>query len=64
MSQENTSQDLPDKGAMVKIPGMEVVVDSDHSWETVGMIVVLVLAIYGGIKIINYYFDRKKNSLW
>ena len=64
MSQETTSQDLPDKSAVVKVPGVEVVVNPEDNWETVGMIVVLVLAIYGGIKIINYYFDRKKNSLW
>lgn len=64
MSQETTSQDLPDKSAVVKVPGVEVVVNPEDNWETVGMIVVLVLAIYGGIKIINHYFDRKKNSLW
>ena len=58
------TQDLPEKGAVVKVPGVEVVVTPEDNWETVGMIIVLVLAIYAGIKIINHYFDRKKNSLW
>ena len=57
-------EDLPPKSATVKVPGVEVTVDKNDSWETVGMIVVLVLVIYAGIKFINRIFDNKKDSLW
>lgn len=50
------AQDLPPKGATVKVPGVEVVIDKNDNWETVGMIVVVVLGIYLGIKLINKYF--------
>ena len=50
------AQDLPPKGATVKASGLEVIIDKDDNWETVGMIVVLVLAVYLGIKLINKYF--------
>lgn len=49
------AQDLPPKGALVKVPGAEFHVDKDDTWETIGMIVVLVLVIYAGIKIINKF---------
>ena len=47
------AQDLPEKHATVKVPGVEVTVDKDDNWETVGMILVLVLGVYAGIKLIN-----------
>ena len=50
------AQDLPPKEATVKAAGMEVVIDKNDNWETVGMLVSLVLAIYLGIKIINKHF--------
>ena len=60
------TEDLPPKSATVKVPGVEVVVDKNDSWETVGMILVLVLGVYAGIKAINRLFDsrKRKNSLW
>lgn len=54
--------DLPEKKASVEVPGMKVIVTKDDSWETVGMIVVLVLAIYAGIKIINHAFKPKEKN--
>ena len=50
------AQDLPDKHATVKVPGVEVTIDKNDNWQTVGMILVLVLAVYLGIKIINKIF--------
>ena len=41
--------------AIVEVPGVKVEVTKDDTWETVGMIVVAVLAIYLGIKLINKY---------
>ena len=60
------NQDLPEKKAMVEVPGIKVEVTKDDTWETIGMIAVLVLAIYAGIKAINYAFDKikKQNSLF
>lgn len=52
------AQDLPEKKASVKVPGMEVVITRDDNWETVGMILVLVLGIYAGIKLINSLFNK------
>ena len=52
------AQDLPPKSASIKAAGMEVVIDKNDNWETVGMIVVLVLAIYLGIKLIKKYFKE------
>ena len=49
------AQDLPDKKASVEVRGVKVVVDKNDNWETIGMIVVLVLVVYAGIKIINKY---------
>lgn len=43
------------KKAIVEVPGIKVEVTKDDTWETVGMIVVLVLAVYLGIKIINKF---------
>ena len=59
-------QDLPEKKATVKVPGVEVIVDPKDTWETIGMIAVLVLVIYAGVKAINFVFDKitKRNSLW
>jgi hypothetical protein len=62
------AQDLPEKHATVEVPGLKVEVTKDDSWETVGMILVLVLGIYAGIKLLNRLFDstdkKKKNSLF
>lgn len=52
------AQDLPEKKASVEVPGLKVQVTKDDSWETVGMILVLVLGVYAGIKIINSLFDK------
>lgn len=59
-------QDLPPKGAIVKVPGAEVIVDKNDTWETIGMTVALILLVYAGIKAINLVFDRikKRNSLF
>lgn len=54
------AQDLPPKGATVKVPGVEVVIDKNDNWETVGMILVLVLGVYAGIKFINKFFKETK----
>lgn len=60
------AQDLPEKHAKVEVPGLKVEVTKDDNWETVGMILVLVLGIYAGIKLLNRLFDskKKKNSLF
>jgi hypothetical protein len=59
-------QDLPPKGATVKVPGAEVIVDNNDTWETIGMTVALILLVYAGIKAINLVFDRikKRDSLF
>lgn len=54
--------DLPDKKASVEVPGLKVQVTKDDSWETVGMILVLVLGIYLGVKAINKMFEPKKKK--
>lgn len=41
--------------AVVEVPGVKVEITQDDTWETVGMIVAVVLAIYLGIKLINKY---------
>lgn len=41
--------------ALLEVPGVKVEVTKDDTWETVGMIVVIVLAVYLGIKLINKY---------
>ena len=56
------AEELPEKHARVEVTGLKVEITKDDSWETVGMIVVLVLVIYAGIKVINRVFDR--HSLW
>ena len=56
------AQDLPPKGATVKAAGLEVVIDKNDNWETVGMVVVLILAIYLGIKLINKYFKDENEK--
>lgn len=60
------NQDLPEKKAMVQVPGVKVEVGRDDTWETIGMIAVLVLVIYAGVKAINFVFDKmaNRNSLW
>lgn len=62
------AQDLPEKHAKVEVPGLKVEVTRDDNWESVGMILVLVLGIYAGIKALNRFFDKtekkKKNSLF
>ena len=54
------AQDLPDKKASVEVPGIKVVVNKDDNWETIGMILVLVLGVYAGIKVINKIFKEPK----
>jgi hypothetical protein len=49
------AQDLPPKGAHIEVAGVKAEVTKDDSWETIGMIVVLVLAVYLGIRLINKY---------
>jgi hypothetical protein len=63
------AEDLPAKQARVEVPGLKVEVTKDESWETVGMILVLVLGVYAGIKFINRLFENKpkiknKNSIF
>lgn len=41
------------KKVVVEVPGVKAEVTKDDNWETISMIVILVLAIYLGIKIIN-----------
>jgi hypothetical protein len=41
--------------AKIEVAGVKAEVTKDDSWETIGMIVVLVLALYLGIKLINKY---------
>ena len=47
--------DLPKKGATIEVAGVKAEVTKDDNWETIGMIVVLVLVVYLGIKLINKY---------
>ena len=54
--------DLPEKKASVEVPGVKVVVDKNDNWETVAMILVLVLGVYAGIKFINRMFEPKKKK--
>lgn len=54
--------DLPEKKASVEVPGVKVVVDNNDNWETVAMILVLVLGVYAGIKLINRAFEPKKKK--
>ena len=49
------AQDLPPKGAHIEVAGVKAEVTKDDGWETIGMIVVLVLAVYLGIRLINKY---------
>jgi len=46
--------------AGVEVAGVKVTVDKTDTWETVGMILVLVLAVYAGIKLINKIFNKWK----
>ena len=59
-------QDLPPKLAKVEVPGIKVEVTKDDNWETIGMIAVLIIVVYAGIKAVNHIFDRyrNRNSLW
>lgn len=50
------AQDLPPKQAKIEVAGVKAEVTKDDSWETISMIVVLVLAVYLGIKVINKFF--------
>ena len=45
--------DHPNPTAIVEMPGVKFVVEKDDTWQTIGMTVVLVLAIYAGIKLIK-----------
>ena len=51
---------LPPTGAGVEVAGVKVTVDKNDTWETVGMVLVLVLAVYAGIKLINKIFNKWK----
>lgn len=55
------AQDLPPKQASIEVAGVKAQVTKDDSWETIGMIVVLVLSVYAGIKLINKLFKGKNN---
>jgi hypothetical protein len=50
----------PMTGASVEIPGLKVEVTKDDSWQTIGMIVALIFAVYVGIKLINKIFNKWK----
>lgn len=52
---EHAVQILQDshKKVVVEVPGVKAEVNKDDNWTTIGMIVVLVLSIYLGIKLIN-----------
>lgn len=52
--------DLPEKKASVEVPGVKVVIDENDSWETIGMVLVLVLGLYAGIKLIDRLLNNKK----
>lgn len=56
------AQDLPDRKASVEVPGLKVVVDKTDTWETIGMILVLVLGIYLGIRLINKFIKDKNEK--
>ena len=43
--------------AVVGFGGFNAEVTKEDSWETVGMIVVLVLGIYLGVKLINKFLE-------
>lgn len=58
------AEDLPEKSAKIEVSALKVEVTKDDSWETAGMIIVIVLAIYFGIKVINKFFEENKDSLW
>lgn len=47
-------------GASVEIPGLKVEVTKDDNWQTIGMIVALIFAVYVGIKLINKIFNKWK----
>jgi hypothetical protein len=53
------AEDLPPKQASIEVAGVKAQVTKDDSWETIGMIIVLVLAVYAGIRIINRLFKGK-----
>ena len=50
--------DHPNPTAIVEMPGVKFVVEKDDTWQSIGMTVVLVLAIYAGIKLINRLFKN------
>ena len=39
----------------VSAPGFRFSLGDEDSWQTVAKIIVLILAVYGGIHLINYY---------
>jgi len=53
--QQEEIQKKMNERATVEVPGVKVEVTKDDNWETIGMIIVVVLAIYLGIKLINKY---------
>jgi hypothetical protein len=53
-------KNLEPTGAGVEVAGVKVTVDKNDTWETVGMVLVLVLAVYSGIKLINKIFNKWK----
>jgi hypothetical protein len=56
--QQEYIKKLMDTKATVEVPGVKVIVTHDDTWQNIGMIVVLVLAIYAGVKIVNKLLDR------
>jgi hypothetical protein len=53
-------RNLEPTNAGVEVAGVKVTVDKTDTWETIGMILVLVLAVYAGIKLINKIFNKWK----
>ena len=51
---------LPPTKAGVEVAGVKVTVDKNDTLETIGMILVLVLAVYAGVKLINKIFNKWK----
>ena len=52
------NEDLPPKQATVQVPGVKVEVTKEDNWQTIGLLVFAVLAIYLGIKTINRVFKK------
>ena len=56
-------RNLEPTNAGVEVAGVKVTVDKTDTWETIGMILVLVLAVYAGIKLINKISTKNPQSI-